>query len=960
MMIRLLPVRAAARLGSGAVRMAQTLPLTPGNTSRAALASTALVPLALALAPPAQAGEAVVYAPAPAWVEPAALPADTAGPPLIVYDDQRRIEEGVLTSYVDQAIRIDNPQMLQALGTVQAGWMPDKGDLTVHAITILRDGQEIDLLAQGARFEVLRREAMLEQRMLDGERTATLAVPGLRVGDVLRTSYTVTLSDQALDQEVQATAMLPAAPFEAQQARVVMSWPSSAGIAWKLLGARDLAAVETAAGYERVAIDLPLPERDEPPADAPLRYRIPAMLQAGTFDGWAEVSAVMAPLYATSDAIAPGSPVATEVARIAAAHSGTIERAVSALRLVQEEIAYQANGMDGGNYIPQSPAHTWDIRYGDCKAKTLLLLAMLRAMDIEAEAALVASAAGDVVPDMLPLPGAFDHVIVRAIIDGRDYWLDGTSMGASLAVAEEVPPFHHALPIRERGAQLMAMVQRPQTAWDQRSTLTFDHRAGLDVPVPWTGEWVLTGVAAAQFSGLIGQANEEQIERVVHGFVAQTVPDSWIIDTGLAYDEAANTATVSVEGLIVSPFAWERGRGQRGFDLLPTAGFQFRPDRSRRAWDGIPVALPGPYSRASEVTLLLPEAAGYELDGRDTFDETIAGVKLARQARLDGATLVVTDSAAWPGGELAFERIAEERAAASRFGSTELLLRAPADAVRSFDATSRENRARFAPIEEAYAALVAKDPDDANVYRARAWFRGITLDREGALADLDTIVALEPAALSYLARANMLLELGRIDAALADAQLAWELNPSLEAAYVLADVYGETGRVEEAIALLDEQNGDAAERAGLAMAISELEARAGRKEAGLARLDDLLARRPGDPDMLNAKCWYQATWNFRPEELETLCTEAVERADWSPPVLDSRAMGYFRLGRYEDALQDLNAALTDSPDQSPSLYLRGLVRLELGDTGGRRDIEEALARQPSLARDFARWGIGRT
>ncbi len=931
-------------------------------------AKLALAPLsftlALALAPslanPALAGEVVLYAPAPAWVEPAVIPADTAGPPLIIYDDQRRIEAGVLASYVDRAIRIDNPQMLQALGTVQAGWMPDKGDLTVHTISILRDGEELDLLAGGARFEVLRREAMLERRMLDGERTATLTVPGLRVGDVLRTSYSVTLSDQALDQEVQATAILPAEPFEAQQARVVMSWPQGAGVAWQLLGGQDLATAETTGGYERVSITLPLPEREEPPADAPLRYRMPAMLQAGTFAGWAEVSSVMAPLYATDQAIAPDSPVAAEVTRIAAAHSGQLERAVAALRLVQDEIAYQANGMDGGNYIPQSPAHTWDIRYGDCKAKTLLLLAMLRAMDIEAEAVLVASATGDVVPSMLPVPGAFDHVIVRAVIDGRDYWLDGTSMGASLALAETVPPFHHALPIRERGAELVAMAQRPQTAWDQASTLTFDHRAGLDVPVPWTGEWVLTGAAAGQFRGLIGQANEEQIEEVVHGFVAQTVPESWIIDTGLAYDEAANTATLSVEGLIASPFAWERGRGQRGFELLPTAGFEFRPDRSRAAWNGIPVVLPGPYSEASEVTLLLPEDAGYELDGRDAFEETLAGVKLSRQARLDGATLVVSDSAAWPGGELPFERIAEERAAASRFGSTELLLRAPPNAQRSFEAASRTDRARFAPIEAAYAALVAKEPDDANVYRARAWFRGVTLDREGALADLDTIVELEPAAPSYLARANMLLELGRLDAALADAQLAWELNPSLEAAYLLADVYGETGQVEDAIALLDEQNGDAAERAGLAMAISELEGRAGRKEAGLARLDDLLARRPGDPDLLNAKCWYQATWNFRPEELEALCTEAVERADWSPPVLDSRALGYFRLGRYEDALSDLNAALTDSPDQSPSLYLRGLVRLQLGDSDGRRDIEEALARQPSLQRDFARWGIGGT
>ena len=922
----------------------------------AALASTAL---ALAWTSPAHAGEAVLYAPAPEWVDAATLPADTAGPPIVLYDDQRRIEEGMLSSYVDRAIRIDNPQMLQSMGTLQAGWMPDKGDLTVHAVAIVRGGEEIDLLAGGAKFEVLRREAMLEQRTLDGMRTAALTVPGLRVGDVLRTSYTVTVADQALDKEVQATAFLPTAPFEAQQARVVMSWPEDAGVAWLATGGEGIATLESAGGIERVSVTLPLPERDEVPPDAPVRYQMPPLLQAGTFDGWGEVSSVMAPHYATQGAIEAGGPIAAELARITAAHRGELERAVAALRLVQDEIAYQANGMDGGNYIPQTPAQTWDIRYGDCKAKTLLLLAMLREMGIEAEAVTVASSTGDVVPQMLPMPGAFDHVIVRATIEGTDYWLDGTSSGASMAVVDEVPPFHWALPIREAGAELVAMAQRPQTAWDQQGTLTFDHTAGLDIPVPWTGEWVVTGAAAGQFRGLIGQASEEQTEGFIHAFVAQKVPESWIIDTGVSYDEAANSATVTVEGLLPSPFAWERGRGSRGFDVLPSAGFQFRPDRSRRAWDGIPVALPGPYRERSEVTVLLPSggASGYELDGREAFAETIAGVRLERAAELAGDRLVIVDSASWPGGELPFEAIAAERARASRFGSTELLLRAPADAQRSFDAASREDRARFAAIEDAYAKLIVKEPEDANVYRARAWFRGVTLDREGALADLDTVAELEPAAPSYLARANMRMELGRIEDALADAELAWELNPSLEAAYVLADVYGETGRVEEAIALLDQQNGDAAERAGLAMAISQYEARAGRKEAGLARLDDVLARQPGDPTMLNAKCWYQAIWNHRPEELEAICTQAVERADWSPPVLDSRAMGYFRLGRYEEALQDLNAALTDSPDLSPSLYMRGIVRLEMGDTGGRRDIEEALARQPSLERDFARWGI---
>ncbi|MFZ8278353.1 transglutaminase domain-containing protein, partial [Staphylococcus aureus] len=82
--------------------------------------------------------------------------------------------------------------------------------------------------------------------------------------------------------------------------------------------------------------------------------------------------------------------------------------------LVQDEIRYLFEGMNGGNYVPQKPADTWTRRYGDCKAKTLLLLALLRAMDIEAEPVAASMNLSGLVAQRLPSAGAFDHVLVRA------------------------------------------------------------------------------------------------------------------------------------------------------------------------------------------------------------------------------------------------------------------------------------------------------------------------------------------------------------------------------------------------------------------------------------------------------------------------------------------------------------------------------------------------------------------
>lgn len=109
--------------------------------------------------------------------------------------------------------------------------------------------------------------------------------------------------------------------------------------------------------------------------------------------------------------------------------------------------------------------------------------------------------------------------------------------------------------------------------------------------------------------------------------------------------------------------------------------------------------------------------------------------------------------------------------------------------------------------------------------------------------------------------------------------------------------------------------------------------------------------------LLNAKCWYLGIWNMVSDRLADVCTTAVEKAASPPPVLDSRAMAYYRLGRLQDALKDLETALAVNPELTPSLFMRGVVRRALGDNAGERDIAAALARQPSLERTYGRYGI---
>ncbi len=144
----------------------------------------ALPLLALAWASAAHAGTEPLYAPAPDWVDGVEIgELELEGSAaVLLYDWQYRIEDGVVHAYTDSAIRIDNPQALMSANTQTLAWLPDKGDITIHRFEIIRDGEVIDLIAQGVTFEVLRREQGLENRLFGWRIDRHRFCPGLARG----------------------------------------------------------------------------------------------------------------------------------------------------------------------------------------------------------------------------------------------------------------------------------------------------------------------------------------------------------------------------------------------------------------------------------------------------------------------------------------------------------------------------------------------------------------------------------------------------------------------------------------------------------------------------------------------------------------------------------------------------------------------------------------------------------
>ena len=94
------------------------------------------------------------------------------------------------------------------------------------------------------------------------------------------------------------------------------------------------------------------------------------------------------------------------------------------------------------------------------------------------------------------------------------------------------------------------------------------------------------------------------------------------------------------------------------------------------------------------------------------------------------------------------------------------------------------------------------------------------------------------------------------------------------------------------------------------------------------------------------------------EETLDICTRAVEQANNSASAIDSRALALYRLGRYEEALRDLDVVLAREPAQHASRYLRAAVKRALGrGAEAREDLSVARHASPGAARLYEAWGL---
>lgn len=368
-------------------------------------------------------------------------------------DEQSDFRGAEPVRFREHVIETTSEPLLATAARFEIGFNPAFERLRIHAVEVRRDGAWSDRFKPES-VTLARREGEFESDMSTGRVSALILVADVRLGDQIRYAYSVSGENPVLVGMTHRAANLAwIDPILHRQ--VHMLFAASIDVEHRLLG--EAAAPEITRSAQGVSLRWIGRALAANPmeAEAPSWHPQQPTVEAATRRDWPAVSRWASGLYPMDQALpAELEALLEEWQQLPDAEA----RAAAALRAVQEDVRYFSVLMGESSHRPSPPTQTWERRYGDCKDKAWLLSMLLTRLGMEAEPALVSSSHGRALDRSLPAASQFDHVIVRAKIEDRVFWLDATrSLQRGSLTMRQSSDFGFALPVHSTEEGLVDM-----------------------------------------------------------------------------------------------------------------------------------------------------------------------------------------------------------------------------------------------------------------------------------------------------------------------------------------------------------------------------------------------------------------------------------------------------------------------------------------------------------------------
>ncbi|MDC7677501.1 tetratricopeptide repeat protein [Asticcacaulis machinosus] len=895
----------------------------------------------------AQADEKLHYAPAEAWVQPEevakpdAAYADAPAQILLQSIQLKFDADGSATYYTEFAVRIQTTVGLQ-FAQSHISWNPATEVATINKVHILRGPQVIDVLAKGQTFTTLRREQNLDKAMLDGYLTGVLQPEGLQVGDIVVVGTSIKRRDPVFaGRAASILTNLSMVPSARQSVRA--TWDASAPVQWRQSDDLKGKIVKNGAS-ETYFLERSKIIKAETQDSAPVRFNLKGYVEFSQFKTWNEISSLLAPLYTQAATLPADSAVHKEIAKIRAASNDPKVQAAMALNLVQNQVRYVFLGMNLGGYVPADADATWQRRFGDCKGKTALLLAILRELGIKAEAAAVNSGGGDGLDERLPSIEMFDHVIVRTEIDGKVYWMDGTRLGDRDLNSLKPPYVRWALPMTTAGTGLEAVPMLPPEQPTEDLFIRFDTSSGLDVPARARIEKILRGDLAVQFDAAFKAVPTGERDNALKAYWSEQY--DWIEPRKVSatFDPTTGEAKVTMDG--TAAMTWDEskdGQSWRYETDIMSVGWAYGVEREKGPHKLAPYFINFPYYYRTRQEIILPKGGkGFTVEGAPV-DKTLGGSEFKRLVSLKDGVLTLEASKRALVPEISYKDAQSAAPLLMELWNKDVWLIAPKSYRKSTSA------------KPTVAVSGGKDADaiDDLIEQANIHIQQDKTDE--ALRLLNKALRLDPNHVAALqGRASIFMMRGNLTAAMTDLEMALKTDPKQW------NIYNGIGLIQQEL-----NNRDKAVEAftqALTIYPNDLYALENRARAYLAQRDldkarqdaDTLADLGGEPsDVVDLRVSIALAAQNR-DEAKTVIQDAIA-ANPDDTDLQTKLANFLADCQYLDAkacdaskieavaAYDAAIALKPTPD---SYSGRAMARPKTDLTKALEDADAAIALEP--------------
>lgn len=542
----------------------------------------------------------------PAWV----LPRIESDPPSVearagtsyglvdTQIDWRTQEAAYFTRII---IRVTNNEALKLAGEITLDFNPAYEKLVLHEVTLVRDGARLNRLDRSAVRVVQQERDLNSQRLLTGRANAIVVVSDVRIGDQIEYAFTTYGDNPVLGDKRYATFPLAYLyHIENLRARLLTS-PARPLYFKSFLGAESLQKTARA-GYDEYLLVKKNIRAITPDALLAFWYYPWPRVQASEYASWADVGDWGKALFTSG---APPPAVAAMADRFRREAASPEDAAARALRFVQEEIRYLSIAIGQSAYRPADPATVLERRYGDCKDKANLFIAVARYMGFEAWPAVVSVRSQHQVGEFLPGAQAFDHVIVVLRVNGRTYWVDPTeAMQATTLDRMRAARYGYALILDQSAASLTA---QPDSVMPVNELAVKETIAVGDFkkPARMTLEITASGQDASDLRRSTGAGVIERYMAAWQTEIERTYPRSRPLSAfAIEDDRTADRWTVKQVYELPDVFYYERGTLYARVHTTGVIDFVQLRAVSNRAW---PLALGRPGTYRHSVRVELPE-----------------------------------------------------------------------------------------------------------------------------------------------------------------------------------------------------------------------------------------------------------------------------------------------------------------------------------------------------------------